>query len=87
MADLVSSDNPQGWITNSGLKLAALVLQEAKFPFVVTNPIWRAPFSGNDNTPTVEWTFGEASTVNPLVADLIRLQSLVDRQFNIKHDG
>ena len=38
MADLVSSKNPQGRITNSDLELAALVLQEETFPFVSTKP-------------------------------------------------
>ena len=37
-ADLVSFDNPRGRITNSDLELAALVLQEATFPFVSTSP-------------------------------------------------
>ena len=35
-ANLVSSDNPQGQITNSDLELATLVLQEATFLFVRT---------------------------------------------------
>ena len=46
MADLVSSNNPQGRITNYYIDLAALVLQEAKFTFVSNNPTWRAPFKG-----------------------------------------
>ena len=61
MADLVSSDNPQGRITNSDIELAALVLQEATFPFVRTNLTWRDPFTGSENTPTVAQTFQEAS--------------------------
>ena len=81
-ADLISSDNPQGQITNSDLELAALVLQEAKFPFVSTNPTWQAPFTGSDNTPTVTWTFREAFTVNPVVSDLLRLRFLVNHHFN-----
>ena len=32
MADLVSSDNTQGRITNSDLELVALMLQDATFP-------------------------------------------------------
>ena len=83
MADLVSSENPQGRITNSDLELTALVLQEATFPFVGTDPTWWAPLTGSDNTPTVAWTFQEASTVNPMGADLLRLESLVNCQFNI----
>ena len=82
-SDLVSTDNPHGRITNSGLELAVLVLQEATFPFVGTNPEWRASFTGSDNMTTFNWTFWGASTVNPVVADLLRLRSLVNRQFNI----
>ena len=41
--DLVSFDNLQGRITNSDLELAALVLQEATFPFICPSPAWRAP--------------------------------------------
>ena len=82
-ADLVISDNPQRQIINSDIELAALVLQEAKFPFVSANPTWQDPFTGSDNTPTADWTFREASTVNPVVADLLRLRSLVHCHLNI----
>ena len=77
MADLVSSNNPQGRIANSDLELAALVFQDAIFPFVRTNPTWWDPFTGSNNSPTVAWMFREASTINPVVADLLRLRSLV----------
>ena len=53
MADLVSYNNPQGRITNYDLELAALMLQEVTYPFFSTNPAWRAPFAGSDNTTTV----------------------------------
>ena len=78
MADLVSSDNLQGRITNSDIELSELVLQEATFPSVITNLTWGAPFTGNNKTITVAWTFQEASTVKTVVADLIRLLSLVN---------
>ena len=81
--DLVSFDNPKGRITNSSLELAALVLQETTFPFICTSPAWRAPFTGSDNTPTVAWSFSESSTINPVVADFLRIRSLVKRQFCI----
>ena len=83
MVDLVSNHNPHGRITNSDLELAALVLQEATFTFVSANPVWRAPFTGSDNTPTLACTFRETSTVSPVVADLIHLRSLVNLQFKI----
>ena len=81
--DLVSFDNPQGHITNSDLELAALVLQEATFPFICPSPAWRAPFTGSNNNPTVAWYFRESSTINPVVADLLRIRFLVNRQFCI----
>ena len=83
MAELFSYDNPQGRITNSDLELAALVLQEATFNFVITNPAWRALFTGSDNTPTIAWNFWEASILNPVVYYLLRLRSLVNHQFKI----
>ena len=81
--DLVSFDNPQGRITNSDLELAALFLQEATFPFICPSPAWGAPFTGSDNTPTVAWSFGVSSTINPVVVDLLRIRALVYRQFCI----
>ena len=83
MADLVSTDNSHGCIKNSDLELAALVLQEATFTFVSTNPACRASFTGINNTPTVAWALREASKVNPVVADLLRLRSFANRQLKI----
>ena len=59
------------------------MLQEATFTFVSANLEWQAPFTVSDNMPTVAWTFQETSTVNTVVADLIRLQSLVNCQLKI----
>ena len=81
--DLVDTYNTHGSITNYDLELAALVLQDASFTSVRSNPAWRAPFTGIDNTPTVTWMFWESSTVNPVVADLLRLRYLVNCQFKI----
>ena len=72
-----------GRITNSDLELAALVLKEATFPFMCTIPAWRDPFTGSDNTPIVAWSFRESSTINPVVADLLRIRYLVNRKFCI----
>ena len=78
-ADLVSWENPQGRITNSDLELAALVLHEACFPSVCVSPHWHAPATGSDNTPTVSWAFKESSTINPVVAELLRIRSEQNR--------
>ena len=40
---------------------------------------WHAPVTGSDNTPTVSWSFKEASTINPVVADLLRVRSIINR--------
>ena len=82
-ADLVSVTNPNGGITNSDLELAALVLHEATFPQVCKNSAWRAPLTGSDNTPTVAWTFKEASTINPVVANLLRIRSIQNTNSSI----
>ena len=83
MADLVSTNNLHGRITNSYLELVAPVLQESTFAFVSANPAWRAPFAGSDSMTTVAWTFWEYSTVNLAVSDLLRLRYLFNRQFKI----
>ena len=83
MADLVSTKNTRGSIINSDLELEALVIQEATFPFVSANPAWRVPFTGSNNTTTVAWTFWEASTLNLVVSDLLRLRSLLYHQLKI----
>ena len=82
-SDLVSVANPKGRITNSDLELAALVLHEATFPAVCESSEWRAPLSGSDNTPTVSWTFKEASTINPVVANLLRIRSITNTNASI----
>ena len=71
VSDLVTWDNPTGGTTNSDLELAALVLQKSCFSIAFSRPTWHAPMTGSDNTPSVSWCFREASTVNPIVADLL----------------
>ena len=43
---------------------------------------WHYPATGSNNTPTVSWAFQEASTVNPVVVDLLRLR--LDHNQNAK---
>ena len=73
---LVPSTNPHGAITNSNLKLAALVLQEATLLEAIPKACMAAPRSGSDNTPTVFWSTRKASVINPVVADLLRTCTL-----------
>ena len=79
--NLISSTNPQGKITNSDLELAALVLQEASLLKAVPKASMAAPRSGSDNTQTVSWSTHEASMINPVVVDLLRICALHSRKF------
>ena len=63
---LVRWYNSNGQITRSDLDLAVLVLQESFFPLVFHDTAWHAPIIRSDNTPTVSWSFKEASTINLL---------------------
>ena len=52
---LVLDNNTWGALTNSDLKLAALVLHEAALLDVCLDANMAAPFLGLDNTRTVPW--------------------------------
>ena len=79
IANLVSSTNREGTITNSDLELDALVLHEATLLAAVLEIRLAAPHSGSDNTPTVSWSTKEASVVSTA---LCRIP--IHRQINIK---
>ena len=49
-------------------------------PPICTNLTWWVPVLGSDNTPTVVWTFKEASTINLVKANLLRLYSILNHQ-------
>ena len=83
MAELVSFENLKGCITNSDLKLEALVFQESIFLGITKAPAWRTPTLGSDNTPTFYWAFNESATINPVVADLLRIWSSHNRHHRI----
>ena len=83
IANLISSTNREGESTNSNLELAALVLREATLLAAVPDTSLAAPHSGSDNTPTVSWSMKEASMINPVVADLLRIRLLHARHFFI----
>ena len=67
----------------SDLELAALVLHETTLLAAVPESRLAAPRSGLNNTPTVSWITKEASTINPVMADLLCLHTLHLRQFFI----
>ena len=76
---LVSFTNPGSTITNSDLELVVLVLHEEFFRSINALPSWQTPASGSNSTPTVVWTFCEASVINSVVADLISIRSAHNR--------
>ena len=71
--DLVIWLNLLGGTTNPYLELFALVLQESYFPNVYSYHHWHTLATRYDNIPTVICTFRDSSTVNPVVADILRL--------------
>ena len=81
MSELVSLTKPQGTITSLDLKLATFVLQEATLLKVSPKACMDPPHSGSDNTPTVSWSTHKSSTINLVVADLIRIHALNSRKF------
>ena len=80
---LISDRNPEGILTNYDLELSALVLPEATLLEMCPEATMAAPLSGLDNTPTVSWSTWEASTINPVVAFLLRICALHSRYFFI----
>ena len=78
--ELVSLTNPIDTITNSDLELLTLILQEATLRKAVPKARMAAPRSVSDNTPNVSWSMREASMVNPVVADLLRIHALHSRK-------
>ena len=50
-----------------------MVLYEALFSSIISSSAWRTPIAGNYNTPIVVWNFREASTINPIAADLLSI--------------
>ena len=72
-AELILTTNPNGTITKSDLELSVLVIQEATFFKAVPKACIDEPISGSDNTPTISWSMNEASTINPVVVDLLRI--------------
>ena len=79
--EIISDRNPYGTLRNSDLKLNALVLHEATLLETCPEAMMAAPQSGSDNTPTVSWSTQEASTINPVVADLLCIRTLHSCQF------
>ena len=80
-SELVFSTKPNGTIANSYLELTALVLHEATLLKSVTKYRMAAPRSGFYNTPTSSLSMREASMINLVVADLLRIRALYSRKF------
>ena len=76
---LVLDTNLGGALTNSNLELAALILHEDTLLEVCPDANTAAPRSGSDNTPNISWSTWEASTINPVVADLLCICTFYSR--------
>ena len=83
IANLVSAMNREGTIKNSNLELAALVLHEATLLAAVPGARLAAPRSGSYNTLTISWSTKEASMINPVVTEILRISALHLRKFFI----
>ena len=79
IANLVSSTNKDGKITNSDQKIAVFFLHESTLLAAVPDARLAAPHSGSDNTPTVSWSTKHALTINLVVLDLLHLRTLHSR--------
>ena len=73
---LFSLKNLEVKITNYDLDLAALIFHKAAL--LVAVPIVRvdAPHSRSANTSTVSWSTYKASTINPVVVELLHIRTL-----------
>ena len=78
---LISDKNPEGNLTNSNLELAVLVLHEATLLDTCPEATIAALQLGSDDMPTVSWSTREASTINPVFAELLCIRALHSRQF------
>ena len=83
ITNLVSSKTREGIITNSNLELAAIVFHKATLLAAVPDARMAAPHSGSDDTPIVSWSTKEASTIKPVVVDLLHICAIHSRQFFI----
>ena len=78
---IISDKNPEGTLTNSYLDLSALVLHEATLLDTCPEATMATPRSVLDNMPAVSWSTRETSTINPMVAYLLRICTLYSCQF------
>ena len=81
ITDLILSTNLKGNLTNSNLELAAIVLHEDTLLAEVPAARMAVLRSGLDNLPTISWRTHEASTINLVVANLLRIRTLYSRKF------
>ena len=80
IANLVSSKNHKGTITNSNLELSGHVLHEVTLLVAVPEACMDAPCSGSYNNTTFYWSMQKASTINLVVTDLLYIHALHSRK-------
>ena len=81
--NLVLATNSERQITNSDLELAYLVLHKATLLVAVPAARMDVPRSGSYNTSTVFWSTREASTINPVIVDLLFIHALHSIHFSL----
>ena len=81
ITSLISDRNPERTLTNSDLEIVTLFLHEATLLETYPDATMAAPRLELDNTLTVSCSTWEASTINPAVADLLRICALHSGQF------
>ena len=77
---LVPSTNLKGTLKNSNLELASLFLRDDTLLEAFPEACMAAPCSRSDNTPTVSWSTCEASTINLVVSNFLRIRALHSRK-------
>ena len=65
-------------VANSELELPNLILHEDTFPEMCKSTKCRIHITGSDNNQTIAWTFKEATSVNLMMTDLLRICSIVN---------
>ena len=78
---LVLNTNPEGNLTNLDLQLSVIILHEVNLLEECPGKIMAVPHSLWDNTPTIFWSKREASTINPVILDLLCIHAIYSKQF------
>ena len=79
--NLVSTTNLELHITNCNPAIASLILHKSTITAAVLEAWMSATRYGSYNTLILLWNMCEASTINPVITELLRIYALHSRQF------